>query len=221
MKILYRVVAALGALTVFPILYFQKLIRIVIDMGFMDGYFDDALSISRAVDFFKQNGAPDMSKLELTERLAEVLAPMKGWAISALVFACIFIAMVLAVFFCSACTNAKKVNLIFSVIGAVSVIGTISCFNSMTDMIISGQVPLGDIINAVMADSGSALAAIGALLGLGNAVSIIGEPVIIQLGNAFVLSLFVFIFEAVWTLSFILIGLDTYKAPKVPKKKGE
>ncbi len=220
MKILYRVVAALGALLVFPVLYFQKFIHIVIDLGFMDGYFDDAFSISRIVNFFNSNGgAPDMSKLELTPRVAEVLAPLKTPAIVTLVFACLFIVMTLAVFFCSAFTNAKKVNLVFSVLGIITVIGTIASFNSMTDLVISGEVPLGNIINAIMADSGSALASIGAALGLGGAVDIIGELIILQLSTAFILSIFIFFFEALWALSFILIGLDEHKAPKEKKTK--
>lgn len=220
MKAIYRIVAALGALLIFPVLYFQKIIHLVIELGFMEGYFDDAFSINQTVNFFKNNGgAPDLSSFSLSPNVAEVLAPLKKPAVVTLVFACLFLAMTLAIFFCSAFTNAKKVNLVFSVIGAIAVIGTIASFNSMGDMIISGEVSLGSIVNAVMADSESTLAGIGAILGLGNAVSFIGKPIVIQLGTAFVLSIIIFVGEALWALAFILIGLDEYKAPKEKKAK--
>ncbi len=222
MKALYRIVAALGALLIFPILYFQKLFRFVIDLGFMDGYFDDAFSINQIVSFFSQNGgAPDLSGFELTPNLAETLTPLKGSAIACLVFFCIFIAMVFAVFFCSACTNAKKVNLVFSALGAVAVIGTIVAFNATTNIVISGEVPLSSIVNAIMADSESTLATIASMFGLGSAVNIIGELIIFQLSTAFVLSLIVFIFEALWSISFILIELDEYKTGKRKMGKGK
>lgn len=216
MKALYRVFASLAILLVFPALYFMKFIRIVIELGFMDGFLDDSVSLSDMISSlsgFEFGG----EGFTLTETLAQTIAPLKAPAIVTLVFLCILIAAIFGVLICSVFTNARKVNLAFSILGVVATIGTIASFNALTDVVISGTVPLGDIINAVMADSESAIAAIGAMLGLGSAVSIIGELKILQLSSAFMAVLFIFIFEAIWTVSFIAIDMDSVKTPKQAK----
>ena len=220
MKALYRIVAAVTVLLTVPAFYFMKLCRIVIDLGFVDAYFDDAFSVEDIIVFFQRNHIElSADNFELSKNLAAALAPMKAPAIVTLVFLCLIVVMVLAVFICSAFTNAKKVNLVFSILGAVSVIGAIASFNSLTNMVISGEVPLSTIVNAMLADSSSAIAGIAALLGAGNLVDFVGELMICQLGAAFNAALIIFIAIAVWTASFILINLGEPKMPKEKKSK--
>ena len=217
MKALYRIVAAVTVLLTVPAFYFMKLCRIVVDLGFVDAYFDDAFSVEDIINLIQQHGIElNAETFTLSENLATVLTPMKAPAIATLVFLCLMVLMVLAVFICSAFTNAKKVNLVFSVLGAVSVIGAIASFNSLTNLVISGEVPLSTIINALLADSSSAIAGIAALLGAGSLVDFVGELIICQLGTAFNAALIIFIAIAVWTASFILISLGE---PKMPKEK--
>ncbi len=218
MKALYRIVAAVAALLTVPAFYFMKLFRVVIELGFVDAYFDDSFSFESIVGIIRDYNISTDS-FEISPKLAETLAPMKTTAIVTLVFLCLMVLMILAVFICSAFTNAKKLNLVFSVIGAISVIGCFVSFNNLTDIVISGEVPLSSIVNALLADSGNTIAAIAALLGLGSAVNAIGELVIFQLGAAFNAALLIFIFIAIWTVSFILINLDGYKVPKEKKVK--
>lgn len=218
MKALYRIVSALAIVLTVPAFYFMKLFRIVIDLGFMDGYFDDSFSVQDIIRIMTDYGV-SVDSFELNANLAQTLAPMKTTAIVTLVFLCLTVLMILAVFICSVFTNARKVNLVFSIVGAISVIGTIASFNNLTDIVISGEVPLSDIVNALLADSGNAIAAIAALLGAGSAVSLVGELVIFQLGSAFNAALLIFIFIVIWSLSFILINLDSYNVPKAKKAK--
>lgn len=218
MKALYRIVAAVAIVLTVPAFYFMKLFRIVIDLGFVDAYFDDAFSVQDIIKLIKDYNI-DPKGFELTPHLAETVAPMKTAAIVTLVFLCIMVLMILAVFICSVFTNAKKVNLVFSVVGAISVIGAIASFNNLTDIVISGEVPLANIINAMLADSSSMIAGIAALLGAGSAVDIIGELMIFQLGTAFNAAVIIFVSIAIWSASFILINLDEVKAPKEKKTK--
>lgn len=220
MKALYRIVAAAAALLAFPALYFLKLIRIVMELGFADGFFDDAFSVEDVVHFIRDyNIELNSGSLDLSETVIKTLEPLKAPAISTLVFLCLAVVMVLAVFFCSALTNAKKVNLIFSVIGVVGAIGAIASFNSMTDIVISGQLPLNEIIDAFLTGSSNAIAGIAGLLGAGSLFEFVGELKILQLSSAVVTVLLIFVFEIIWTLSFILINLDEVKTPKATKTK--
>lgn len=220
MKALYRIVAAAAALLAFPALYFLKLVRIVMELGFADGFFDDAFSLEDVVHFIRDyNIELNSEGLGLSENVIKTLEPLKAPAISTLVFICLTVVMVLAVFFCSALTNAKKVNLVFSVLGVVTAIGAIASFNSMTDIVISGQLPLNQIIDAFLTGSSNAIAGIAGMLGAGSLFEFVGELKILQLSSAVVTVLLIFIFEIIWTLSFILINLDEVKTPKAPKAK--
>lgn len=222
MKALYRIVAAASALLAFPALYFLKLVRIVMELGFADGFFDDAFSLEDVVHFIRDyNIELNSESLGLSESVIKTLDPLKAPAISTLVFLCLTVVMVLAVFFCSALTNAKKVNLVFSVLGVVTAIGAIASFNSMTDIVISGQLPLNQIIDAFLTGSSNAIAGIAGMLGAGSLFEFVGELKILQLSSAVVTVLLIFVFEIIWTLSFILINLDEVKTPKAtkPKKK--
>lgn len=218
MKALYRIVAAVAIVLTVPAFYFMKLFRIVIDLGFVDAYFDDAFSLQDIINLMKEyNIKPN--GFELTPHLAETIAPMKAPAIVTLVFLCLMVLMIIAVFICSVFTNAKKVNLIFSIVGTISVIGVIASFNNLTDIVISGEIPLSHIVNAMLADSSSFIAGIAAILGAGNAINIIGDLMILQLGTAFNAAAIIFVSVAIWSASFILINLDEVKVPKEKKTK--
>lgn len=220
MKALYRIVAAAAALLAFPALYFLKLVRIVMELGFADGFFDDAFSVEDVVNFIRDyNIELNSGSLGLSENVMKTLAPLKAPAISTLVFLCLTIVMVLAVFFCSALTNARKVNLVFSVLGVVAAIGAIASFNSMTDIVISGELPLNKIIDTILTGSGSTIASIAGMLGAGSLFEFVGELKILQLSSAVVTVLLIFVFEIIWTLSFILINMDEIKTPKAAKAK--
>lgn len=220
MKALYRTVAAAAALLAFPALYFLKLIRIVMELGFADGFFDDAFSIEDVVTFIRDyNIELGSDSLALSENVIKTLEPLKAPAITTLVFLCLTVVMVLAVFFCSAFTNAKKVNLVFSVLGAITAIGTIASFNSMTDIVISGELPLNKIIDSLLSGSSNTIASIAGMLGAGSLFEFVGELKILQLSSAVVTLVIIFVFEIIWTLSFILISLDEVKTPKAAKAK--
>ncbi len=219
MKILYRVIAAVAALLAFPALWFMKLLHITIELGFTEGFLDDSFSINDIYSFLGDKKFDPDTAFNFSENVTDVLAPLKTPAIITLVFLILTLVMVLAVFFCSALTNARKTNLVLSLIGAVSVIGLMTSFSSLTSLIIDGTVGIDKILNAVLADTGNIIGTIASLLGLGSAASALGTLKTFQLTSATMCVLFIFIFIALWTLAFILVDMDDVKAPKAKKQK--
>ncbi len=219
MKILYRVTAAVAALLAFPALWFMKLLHITIELGFTEGFLDDSFSINDIYKFLGDKKFDPDTAFKFSENVTEVLAPLKTPAIVTLVFLVLTLVLVLAVFFCSALTNARKTNLVLSIFGAVSVIGLMTSFSSLTSLIINGTVGIDKILNAVLADAGNVIGTIASLLGLGSAASALGTLKTFQLTSATMGVLFIFIFIALWTLAFILVDMDEVKAPKAKKQK--
>lgn len=219
MKILYRVIAAVAALLAFPALWFMKLIHFTIELGFTEGFLDDTFSLNDIYKFVADKNIDPETAFEFSENVSEVLAPLKNPAIVTLVFLALTLLMVLAVFFCSALTNARKTNLVLSLCGAASVIGLMASFSHLTSLIIDGTVGVDKILNAVLADSGNVLGVIASMLGLGSAASALGTIRVLQLTSATMGVLFIFVFIALWSASFILINLDEVKAPKAKKQK--
>ena len=216
MKAVYRIVAALAAALAFPALWFLKIIHYVIDLGFTDGYLDDEVSISDIMSFMSDKGS-SFKMPELTSNVVKTLEPLKASAITTAVFLAVMLLMIVAVIICSAFTNARKVNLCFSFVGAVGTIGAMAAFNHLTSLVIDGTVPLSSIIDAFFADSGSFLGSLASMFGLGSAVSLIGELVLLRLSSAVVMVLIIFIFLIFWIGAFMLV--DMQPDGKIKKQK--
>ena len=123
MKIVYRIVAALAALLAFPALFFMKLFHITVELGFVEGFFDDSFSLEDIYNLIADKEINLSEGFQLSENITETLAPLKASAIACAVFLVLMLVMILAVFFCSAFSNSRICNVIFGIIGAISVIG--------------------------------------------------------------------------------------------------
>lgn len=218
MKILYRVVAAVSALLIFPALWFLEMIHITIELPML--IFDETFSLDEIyINFIKGKDLSGIKDFQMSEGLKAVLAPLKNPLITTAVFLVLMLLMVIAVFICSAFTNARKVNLTLSLIGAASTIGFMSSFSKATSLIIEGPVGLDKIINALVADSDSTILKLITFFtgNLGDTVDAIAKLLVFQLTDGTMAVLFIFIFIALWTAAFILIDMDEYKAPKQKK----
>ncbi len=203
MKALYRVVAALAALLTVPVLYYLKIVHIVIEFGFMDGFLDDSFSVKQLIEVF---GGDDGFKLpELAPEVIELLAPLRTPFIVTCVFACLTAALILAVFICSALTNAKRVNCCLAAGGAAATLGTIISFNAMTSKIVDGTVSLSALINAGLSGSASTIGKLAGLFGAGDALDSFGELVLLRLHSAVICVMIIFIFILLWSLAFVLV----------------
>ncbi len=219
MKILYRVVAALSALLIFPALWFIKIIHVVIDFSVI--FLDDEFSLNEIYnEFLKGIDFSSVKEIQMSEELKAVLAPLKNPLIVTGVFLALMLLMVIAVFICSAFTNARKTNLILSLSGAACTIGFMSSFSKSSALIIDGTVGIDKIINALAAGSDSTILKIVTFFigGIGDAVGALVKPMAIQLTDATLVALFIFIFIALWTGAFMLIDMDEYKMPKQKKQ---
>ncbi len=207
MKAVYRVVSALLAALTIPALYFLNFIHYTIELQVTEGYLNDNITLQELCNLFS-SGAKMPDFKAMGEHLAQTLQPLKVSAIVTAVFLVLMVLMILAVFFCSVFTNAKKVNLTFSLVGFAATIGAMTAFNHMTSLIINGTVPVSDILNALMADSSSLLAGIGAMLGAGSLSSVIGDLVLLRLSSAFTATVILFLFIVIWTVAFVLVDLS-------------
>lgn len=219
MKALYRIGAALAALLTIPALFFIDLLQITINLGFTNGYFHDSFSLYDFYQFIADKDIDITQEFALSENIAQTLAPLKTSAIVTLVFLCLMLVMILAVFFCSALTNARKVNIGLALGGAISVIGLMISFDYMTGRIIDGTVGLDAIINSLFADSDTMIGSIASMLGLGSLVSIIGELEALRLTSATIAVLMLFVFVAIWSVAFIVIDLDDKKLSPADNRK--
>ena len=222
MKAVYRVVSALLAALVFPALYFLNLIHYIIELNITEGYLNDNVTLQQLINIISD--ALKTERKPLGAHMLETLQPLKASAIVTAVFIVLMLLMVLAVIFCSAFTNAHKVNLGFACGGLVSTIGAMAAFNHMTALIINGTVSVGAILNAALADSTSVLAGIGAFLGAGSASEVIGKLVLLRLGSAFTATVILFLFIILWTVAFLVVDMspdagDEAKVKKLNKEK--
>lgn len=217
MKILYRVIAALAALLIIPAVWFLKMINFAIETPV--GIIADEFSLNEIYKMI-QDFDFGSREFQMTERLAAVLAPLKAPAIITIVFIVLTLLMMVAVFVCSAFTNSRKLNLIFSVSGIVSTIGVMISFGKTTSLITEGPAGLDKIINALAADSESTIIKLITLFigGIGDAVNSILRLLTLQLTDGTVATLFIFIFIALWTAAFMLIDMDENKIPKQKKQ---
>lgn len=217
MKILYRVIAALAALLIIPAVWFLKMINFAIETPV--GIIADEFSLNEIYKMI-QDFDFGSREFQMTERLAAVLAPLKAPAIITIVFIVLTLLMMVAVFVCSAFTNSRKLNLIFSVSGIVSTIGVMISFGKTTSLITEGPAGLDKIINALAADSESTIIKLITLFigGIGDAVNSILRLLTLQLTDGTVATLFIFIFVALWTAAFMLIDMDENKIPKQKKQ---
>lgn len=218
MKAVYRVVSALLAALIFPALYFLNLIHYIIELKITEGYLNDNIVLQEIInivtDFLKKSDHKPMGA-----HMTEMLQPLKASAIVTAVFIVLMLLMALAVIFCSAFTNARKVNLCFAAAGLIATIGAMAAFNHMTSLIIDGTVSVSAILNAAMSDSTSFLAGVGALFGAGGLTEYIGELVLLRLGSAFTATVILFSFIIAWTVSFLVIEIDPDAADNAKVKK--
>ena len=218
MKAVYRIVAALSAALTIPALYFLNLIHYVVKLNVTEGYLDDNITTQQMITLITDH-LKGSDRKPLGANVIAALQPLKPSAIVTVVFIALMLLMILAVLFCSALTNARKVNLIFAGVGLSAAIGAMASFNHMTSLIVNNTVGVGDILNAFMADSTSSLAGIASMLGLGGATELLGELVLLRLGSAFIAVVLIFGFIIVWTISFLLVDADPNAAENAKIKK--
>lgn len=199
MKVVYRVVCALLAIAVLPVMFFQPLVRIVYSPASV--HVEETVSIQKAIDLFSDGGllsgllsGDDGSKFVMTDSLKSLMPAL----ITTGVFLVISIVLALVIFFFAALSNKKKLILILSGAGFLSTIGAFIAFGQASSPITSGEMPITSLVD------------------MGILASIISSFVnidLVQLSSAAVLLIIIFVVICVWSLCFILPELGEQEKP--------
>lgn len=207
MKALYRIVNALLAAAVFPVVIFMDLIYFRISTSLADAGLQEGISIKFIIDVItgKETFFHDMLIKEtgLTLSWPEALDPVKGQLIATFVSFVLIIIAALFIVIWSICSNKRLPVLIASVTGIVSAIVMIICFNSAAAPIMDGT------INVIKIFSSNWLIGL-----LGNVVSVD----YLGLGGFQTGIIMLFISLIVWTGAFYLVEMGETKEEKPAKK---
>ena len=207
MKVLYRIVNALLAAAMFPVMIFVDLIAFRLSTPFVDTVgIQESISIKFIIDVITGKEAFWYSMIiengSGTLAWPTELDPIKGRLIT---FAICFVLIVLIALFIiiwSICSNKRLPILIASVAGLVSTIVMIAVFNSAAALFVDGT------INVVRIFSSNWFVSL-----LGNAVTTDG----LILGGFHNGIMFLFIGLLVWTGAYYLIEVGEPKEEKAKK----
>lgn len=196
MKALYRIVNALIAATVFPVVIFVDLILFRLSTSMFDVGVEENISIKFIIDVItgKESFWHDMIIKNGSGEFAwpHALDPIKGRLIA---FAVCFVLVLLVALFIivwSAISNKRIPVLVASCAGLVSTIVMIACFNSAAALFVDGTINLIDIFTSNWI------------------VSMFGSIVhvdLLSLGGFHNGLIFIFVGLIVWTGSYYLIEL--------------
>ncbi len=196
MKILFRVVAALLALCVFPAAYFLSFFKFAISAVVMN--IADDVSIHSAVKFFADPDSPAGALLRDTGGFwkNEWIEPLKPAGISFLVFFALALVLALVIFFFAAFSNKRLVVTCLGVAGVLAMIGVYISFGRFAAPLLDGTITLTSIIST---EELSFLLSITVSL-LGSVV----ELKMFQLTSATLVMSLIFAGIAIWGLAFII-----------------
>lgn len=207
MKVLYRIVNALLAAAMFPVIIFTDFIAFRLSTPFVDTVgLQESISIKFIIDVITgeehfwhemifKNGTGSFS-------WPSALDPVKGRLIT---FAVCFVLIVLIALFIiiwSICSSKRIPILAASAAGLIATIVMIACFNSAAALFVDGTINIIDVFSSNWIVSL-----------LGNAVSTDG----LILGGFHNGVMFLFIGLLVWTGAYYLIELGEPKEEKAKK----
>lgn len=221
MKYVMKVINALIAAAIFPAAYFLELIFIQVGTNESAQWLiqlfstdspgiglEESLSIHEIVQIVRGDHVYSYMYEGMSGKFSwpEALAPLNGRLITfAVCFVlCLLIALFVIVF--SICSSKKLPVVIAAAAGLISAIVMISCFNSAADVIVSGQIPVQDIL-------GSSDAWLTNIL-----LGFVGVDTLILGGfhSAFII---IFVCIIVWTGAFALVEIGEEKEAPVKKAK--
>lgn len=196
MKALYRIVNALLAAAVFPVVIFVDLILFRLSTSMFDAGVEENISIKFIIDVItgKENFWHEMIIKNGSGEFAwpNALDPVKGRVITFLVCFVLILLIALFIIVWSAISNKRIPVLIASSAGLISTIVMIACFNSAAKLFIDGTI---NIVNLFTSNW---------------LVSMFGSIVnvdLLSLGGFHNGLIFLFVGLIIWTGSYYLIEL--------------
>lgn len=209
MKYVYRIVNALLAAAIFPVVIFIDLISFQLSTSLADVGLEESISIKFIIDVITGKESMWHNLIfdegeSLSFSWPAALDPIKGRLIAVAV--CFVLILLIAIFIIvwSACSNKRIPVLSASVAGLISVIVMTICFNSAASVLMDGTINIVEIFSSNWI------------------ISLLGNLVLVDylgLGGFHNVVLFLFIGLIVWSLSFYLIEIGEPKEEKKAKSK--
>lgn len=205
MNALYRIVNALLAAVVFPIILLMDFIYFRIGTTVVDAGLHETLSVKDMIDIVR--GDHTFSYIYEMAADSEFSWPkafdiINGRLIASGVCLALVIVAALFIIIWSICSNKRIPVLVASTSGLISTIVMTACFSSASSAITSGVISVSDIL-----DSGLLVSLIGNLVKI-EAISLAGFQ------NGLI---FTFVFLLVWTAAFYIIEIGEPKEEKIKK----
>lgn len=205
MKYLYRIVNALLAAAVFPVVIFADLILFRLSTTLADVGLEESISIKFIIDVItgKESFWHEMIIQNSSGSFTwpSALNPVKGRLIAFAVCFVLILLISLFIIIWSACSNKRIPVLAASAAGLVSTIVMIACFNSAAALLMDGTINVVNIFSSNWI------------------VSLLGNVVLVDLlslGGFHNGIIFLFVGLLVWTGAFYLIEIGE---PKEEDKK--
>lgn len=205
MKYLYRIVNALLAAVIFPIILFMDFVYFRIGTTVVDAGLHETLSVKDIIDIIRGDhyfsfiydraSASSFSWPEAFDVL-NVRLIVSGVCLALVIIAAIFIIVF------SICSSKRLPVVAASVAGLISTIVMICCFSSAASVITTGVIGIKDILS-----SGLLTSLVGTLVKI-EAISLAGFQ------NGLI---FTFVFLLVWTGAFYLIEIGDNEKEKSKK----
>ncbi|MBQ2841401.1 MAG: hypothetical protein IJE72_00030 [Clostridia bacterium] len=199
MNILYRIVNALLAAAVFPIILFMEFIYFRIGTTVVDAGLHETLTVKDMIDIVR--GEHTFSYIydlaaDSSFQWPDAFDTINGRLITSGVCLALVIVAALFIIIWSICSSKRIPVLAASVAGLVCTIIMIACFSSAASVITTGVIGVSDILN-----SGLLTSIVGNLVKI-EAISLAGFQ------NGLI---FTFIFLLVWTGAYYLIEIGENK----------
>lgn len=209
MKYVYRIVNALLAAAIFPVVIFIDLISFQLSTSLADVGLEESISIKFIIDVITGKESMWHNLIfgegeSLSISWPAALDPIKGRLIAVAVCFALILLIAIFVIVWSACSNKRIPVLSASVAGLISTIVMTICFNSAASVLMDGTINIVEIFSSNWI------------------ISLLGNLVLVDylgLGGFHNVVLFLFIGLIVWSLSFYLIEIGEPKEEKKAKNK--
>lgn len=209
MKYVYRIVNALLAATIFPVVLFLEFVLIRLSTSLFEAGLEETLTLKHIIGFFTGSDTivgftyDDIKKTPGIPEFPVALEPVKAQLIATVVAFAIAIIAAIFIIIWSICSNKRLPVVISSVIGIASVITMNVCFNSAVAPIIDGTINVVKIFSS------------------GWLVSLLGEIIFVDtlcfagFQNGMII---VFLSLLIWTGAFYLVEIGEPKEEKLSKR---
>ena len=208
MKALYRIVNALIAASIFPVVIFVDLFLFKLSTSFANAGLEESFSVKFIIDIITGKEAfwhdLILSDAPTSFSWPAALNPIKGRLITCAVCLVLVILIALFIIVWSCCSNRRIPVLIASAGGLISTIVMIACFNSAAALFIDGTINLFSVF------SGGWFVSL-----VGNFVSV-DKLMLGGFQNGFI---FIFVGLLVWTGAYYLIEIGDTEEEKAKARR--